>query len=193
MVFVFSEEHIDLQNYYQFENAFSETEIQELLKKIVLLPESIGGIGNNHELNISLRKSTVKWLPHDTFDNLYRKIIHLIEEANKNLFHFDLKSITEKIQYTEYHAPDGHYDFHQDIGVGNMSLRKLSITIQLSNPSEYVGGEFQYYKGGKYLTTISKKKGSVCIFPSYMLHRVTPVTEGIRKSLVLWVGGSHFR
>jgi PKHD-type hydroxylase len=76
-----------------------------------------------------------------------------------------------------------------------MSKRKVSITVQLSDPSEYEGGDLQYFRGGNpdNADTVFKKKGYVFLFPSYMMHRVTPVTQGVRKSLVLWVGGEHYR
>ena len=61
-------------------------------------------------------------------------------EANNSLWKFDLHQIPEMIQYTEYKAPAGHYDWHADIGPGLLSNRKVSITVQLSEPDEYEGG-----------------------------------------------------
>ena len=73
-----------------------------------------------------------------------------------------------------------------------LSHRKVSVIVQLSDTSEYKGGELQINTGGQ-IKTIPKVKGSVVIFPSYLLHRVTPVTTGLRKSLVLWAGGGHYK
>jgi PKHD-type hydroxylase len=102
------------------------------------------------------------------------------------------------IQYTEYHATDeGRYDWHMDMGHGETSCRKLSTSILLSNSSDFEGGEFQFFKGGKAGEEIMKypldNPGDMVIFPSYMIHRVTPVTKGIRRSLVLWIGGEPFK
>jgi PKHD-type hydroxylase len=68
--------------------------------------------------------------------------------------------------------------------------RKLSLVCQLSDPSEYEGGELQINTGE--IFTPEKQKGTVILFPSYLLHRVTPVTKGTRRSLVLWIEGPAF-
>ena len=119
----------------------------------------------------------------------------LIERSNQNLWGFELGSIIEQIQYTEYHAEDkGHYDWHLDIGNDQYSLRKISLTVQLSDPNDYEGGLLELnHAGDDKSITAPTTKGSVFVFPSYLRHRVTPVTKGIRKSLVLWVGGNQFR
>jgi PKHD-type hydroxylase len=115
-------------------------------------------------------------------------------EANNNLWKFNLISAPELIQYTEYYdVADGHYDWHQDIGSGTASHRKISITVQLSDPSEYEGGDLQLWSGGNSISTAAKGAGVVFIFPSYMMHRVSKITKGTRRSFVLWVGGDHYR
>jgi PKHD-type hydroxylase len=77
-----------------------------------------------------------------------------------------------------------------------LSKRRISITVQLSDPEEYEGGTLQMFRGGNiegpYIEA-EKNAGCVFIFPSYMMHRVTPVTKGTRKSFVLWLGGGHYR
>ena len=116
------------------------------------------------------------------------------ENLQKYPENFDLYTILDDIQYTEYYATKkGHYGWHQDIGSGWLSKRKVSITVQLSGPDEYEGGDLEYWRGGDGCETAPKDKGLVFIFPSYMMHRVTPVTKGIRRSFVLWVGGEHYR
>ena len=118
----------------------------------------------------------------------------MIKEANDTIWNFDLYSVLDDIQYTEYHATnDGHYGWHQDIGPGALSTRKVSITVQLSGPDEYEGGDLEYWKGGQDIQKAPRGKGVVFIFPSYMMHRVTPVTKGVRRSFVLWVGGGHYK
>jgi PKHD-type hydroxylase len=79
-----------------------------------------------------------------------------------------------------------------DIGPGSISHRKVSITIQLSDPSEYEGGDLELWYGGS-IIQIPKNKGLTVLFPSFSMHRVTPITKGTRKSLVLWVGGEHYK
>ena len=115
-------------------------------------------------------------------------------EANQNLYHFDLHSMPEQIQYTEYYDHEkGHYDWHMDNGYGNLSQRKISVTVQLSDGNDYEGGDLQLWPGGTYPLVAPRGKGNVVIFPSFMMHRVTPVTRGTRKSFVLWLGGGHYR
>ena len=77
------------------------------------------------------------------------------------------------------------------MGPDETSSRKISIVVQLSDPLEYEGGELQISDGGTN-RVCEKTKGTIIIFPSYLLHRVTPVTKGTRRSLVLWVTGPPF-
>jgi len=122
--------------------------------------------------------------------------MNMIIEANDAIWHFDLHNLTDHIQYTEYYAEKGgHYNWHQDMGPGDMSKRKISLTVQLSDPSEYEGGDLEYFRGGdpEKADKAPRGKGVVFIFPSYMMHRVTKVTKGTRRSFVLWVGGEHYK
>jgi PKHD-type hydroxylase len=141
-----------------------------------------------------LRSSKIKWVPYNEEWNwVYERIMSLIYQANTKLWKFDI-SKSEPIQYTEYYDYEkGHYNWHHDFGSGLSSHRKISVSVQLSDPSSYDGGDLQLQVGGGQIDTLPKELGQVIIFPSYFLHRVTPVTSGTRKSLVMWVGGNHFR
>lgn len=115
-------------------------------------------------------------------------------DANNNLWDFDLISADEKIQYTEYLAEDeGHYTWHQDIGPGMASQRKVSITVQLSESDEYEGGDLEIWRGGNNVVAAERGAGVTVLFPSYLMHRVTKVSKGKRRSFVLWVGGQHYK
>jgi len=145
------------------------------------------------------RDSHIKWIEYkkhnkplcDVFSKIYSQII----EVNKNNFHFDLTDV-ESFQYTSYSTGD-FYNKHMDVDseylVGN-TQRKLSFTIQLTDPDEYTGGDVNIYFGAddNYLSA-SKVKGSITFFPSYLLHEVKPVTSGQRLSLVGWVWGPKFK
>jgi len=193
---VFPKETVDCQNYYFFNPGFSSEELDIIYKGVSLLPFKPAIIGNNEE-NPDIRTSSIKWVPPtDEWRWLYEKMMHQIVEANNAIWHFDLDYLIDNIQYTEYYAENGgHYTWHQDVGAGEMSKRKVSITVQLSDPSEYEGGDLEYFKGGNPEEAVKapKGKGVVFIFPSYMMHRVTKVTKGIRRSFVLWVGGEHYK
>lgn len=191
----FDQKETDAQNYYFFEKGFDKKELLKIEKGIKSLKESkattVGGGKDD------VRSSKVRWIPQNTeWHWLYEKLSNLAVEANDALWDFDLHSIPELIQYTEYDAKDkGHYTWHQDIGPGILSKRKISITVQLSDSNEYEGGDLNLWSGGSEdsATTAYKGAGSVFIFPSYMMHRIAPLTKGVRKSFVLWLGGSHYR
>jgi PKHD-type hydroxylase len=187
-----AKEGINQTNYYWFENGFTTQEVDTIVngsleyefQRAVIMDE-----GNTDKF----RKSNIKWLPFDSkWEWVIDKIMSQVTEANNTIWNFELKSIIDNIQYTEYEGNGGHYDWHLDIGPGSISHRKISIVIQLSDPNDYVGGDLQIMTGSEY-TTIPRGKGNVVIFPSFLLHRVVPLTSGNRKSLVLWVGGDHYK
>lgn len=185
----------DPQNSYYWQTGFNSDElktIDEGIKKLKLQKAQTAGNGKD-----DIRSSQIRWIPqNEEWWWLYNKLSDMIVTANNELWKFDLYSMPEQIQFTEYYATEnGHYTWHQDIGPGILSKRKISITVQLSDPSEYDGGVLEMWQGGPQDSAVKAYKGagSVFIFPSYMMHRVTPVTRGVRKSFVLWVGGSHYR
>ena len=195
---LFEKKIYDPTQYYSFENALTKEEVEYVIESAFKLPtQEADTLGPN-----DTRSSIIKWIPMDKdWIWLYRRMMDLSVEAN-NIWDFDLKSAFELIQYTEYHASEsGHYDWHQDIGHGTLaSRRKISITIQLSDGGDYKGGDLLISLGGS-TEDGDFRKNKVCprglgtgvLFPSYMMHRVSPVTKGTRKSLVLWVGGEHYK
>jgi len=184
-------------NYYWFEKGFSPEELAEIERLVADIDfvRAQTQAEDNGLTETEYRKSNIKWLPMtETYKWIYDKIGDMAYEANQNLYHFDLHSMPEQIQYTEYYDHEkGHYDWHMDTGYGNLSQRKISVTVQLSDTHEYEGGDLQLWPGGTYPLVAPRGKGNVVIFPSFMMHRVTPVTRGTRKSFVLWLGGGHYR
>lgn len=198
---IFTQETNNPQEYYWFKSGLSHEEVDKVIKLASEIKEERAStIG--HDDGANTRSSMVKWIPQTKeWEWLYQKMMDQAKEANTELWDFDLYSSIENIQYTEYYASEnGHYDWHQDIGPGELpSKRKISITIQLSTSEEYEGGELLICKGSNgegqldANATCPRGKGVSVLFPSYMMHRVSPVTKGVRKSLVLWVGGAHYR
>tara|TARA_R110001592_G_scaffold332197_2_gene615439 strand:+ start:3458 stop:4090 length:633 start_codon:yes stop_codon:yes gene_type:complete len=182
----------DMCGWYYFEKAFSDDDIKRVEEMVSSIPFEAARIENG--LSEEYRKSSLKWItPFDSNLWLYEKLMDLIQTANIAMWNFDLHSVRDNIQYTEYRGEEkGFYDWHLDIGSNQLSTRKISITVQLSDPSEYEGGNLEL-KPGEDAHHPSKTKGTVVVFPSYLLHRVTPVTKGLRKSLVLWSGGSSYK
>lgn len=182
-------------NWVHFENFLSKKECEEIishgrsldLKEALINHEDRIGV-EDHEI----RESKIAWLtPNPTTEFLYRRLVDVIKDGNGQYFNFDLSSLDEMIQFTEYNAPSGKYDMHIDkhfLG----KVRKLSAIIQLTDPSEYEGGDVEIiFK--KEPDVMSKNQGSLILFPSYMVHRVAPVTSGTRNSLVCWVTGKPFK
>ncbi len=185
---------INQTNYYAFDTAFNQQELIWIDNLKELYPfQNATTVSDESNANPAIRKSNIKWIHHDEKSAwVYDRIRDLSIEANNSIWKFNLHSVLDSIQYTEYYANGGHYGWHTDIGPGSISHRKVSITIQLSGPDEYEGGDFDLWYGSEFMT-MEKKKGSAILFPSFTLHRVTPVTKGVRRSLVLWVGGEAYK
>lgn len=178
-------------DYYYYPEGFSSEELEKVEELVKTLEDNKAIIQAGADE--SYRKSTIKWIPQnqDTYW-LYDKLANLARIANNELWNFDLHTIPELIQYTEYYEDGGHYDWHMDVGPNETSHRKVSLTVQLSDSDEYEGGNFEMLTG-RDIKTASRGKGAVVVFPSYILHRVTPITKGKRRSFVLWLGGGHYK
>jgi PKHD-type hydroxylase len=148
-------------------------------------------IGNNFILD-SVRDSKVAWLyPADDMEWVFRRVTDAVVNLNNQYFKFDLFGFTEGFQFTRYDAPSGFYGSHIDKMLNGV-VRKLSITIQLSTPEDYEGGELELHFS-KDPMVMPKEHGKLIAFPSYVLHEVRPVTKGTRYSLVAWITGKPFK
>jgi PKHD-type hydroxylase len=166
-----------------------------LVDLALTLPEvegKVGTLGVDH----SQRSSIVRWVPHDTapFTSLYEALAGAIFSLNQAYFDYELTTI-EIIQFTTYlDTARGFYNWHNDSSLnpdGDIA-RKLSMTIQLSDPSEYEGGELEIWCD-RDVFTATREQGTGILFPSPVLHRVRHVTRGRRYSLVVWASGPRFR
>jgi len=121
---------------------------------------------------------------------LFETVADVTHKLNSNYYRFDL-SMIGSIQYVVYHGHEGgKYDWHHDYNEGLSPSRKLTVVLQLSDPSEYEGGQLELFSDP--LIQIPKKKGMMCMFPAFSYHRVTPVLSGTRKVLVFWIWGPPF-
>lgn len=184
------DQSVDQTMHYVVNEAFTQEELGWINNLQALYPfQEATVVGNNN----GIRKSEIKWInPDEKSFWVYEKIGQYIEQANDSLWKFNLQSIVDSIQYTVYYEGGGHYDWHMDIGPSSINHRKVSLTIQLSDPDEYEGGDLEIWVGGEF-KTIERKQGCAIIFPSFLMHRITPITKGTRRSLVLWVGGEHYK
>jgi predicted 2-oxoglutarate/Fe(II)-dependent dioxygenase YbiX len=168
--------------------------ITSLVKEVYPTNASIGGNTDQSRVDQSIRSADIYVLENDE-DNkwIYEKIAKIISVTNALHFDYDIAGITHGIQLIHYKSDidvKGHYDWHVDAGNGDVALRKISFTAQLSHPSEYEGCELLINNHGTDLAG-TKEQGSVHLFPSYMLHKVAPVTKGERFALVIWIHGSR--
>jgi PKHD-type hydroxylase len=182
---------LDQTNLYAFWNkAFSKEECQTIIN-IAKDKGLIKGSTKGGDIK-DVRDSKISWLyPIDGMDWVFRRVTDITLNLNERFFKFDLFGLNEGFQFTNYEAPSGRYGKHVDRGM-NIPVRKLSISIQLTNPEEYEGGELYLYEDDKG-TLMDKTQGTLILFPSYILHEVMPVTKGERNSLVTWVTGKQFK
>lgn len=181
-------------NYYYFTDVFTPEELVKIIEIGEKFPtQKATTVGNdNEEIESTYRLSEISWiLDNPETEWIYRRISQYAKIANQEMWNFDIWGYQDSLQYTKYYGNGGHYDWHADLGPG-ISNRKLSCVLQLSTPEEYDGGELQMNPGGN-IISVPKRLGNLCFFPSFLLHRVTPLNSGTRKSLVTWLCGANFR
>lgn len=149
------------------------------------------GVGSDGKYNQDVRRvDNYRVELRDNTKWIFDKIVQAVGVANKEYYKFELLGITHSLQLLHYKSEEkGFYDWHVDTGHGSASKRKLSVVGMLSDPSEYEGGDLFVSNGSK--IKCINTKGSINMFPSYMMHTVTPVTKGDRWVLVVWVHGSQ--
>lgn len=178
-----------VEHHCAVENFLTEEECNQIIEKgkKKKLEEAVTFAGKD-----PIRESYVTWLFGDKdLAWLFKRITDVSIQANNKCFNFDLIGLGEGLQFTYYKAPNGKYGKHTDCGP-NANIRKLSFVIQLSNPSSYEGGDLALHFSEEPLT-IPKKLGTICFFPSYILHEVTKIIKGERYSLVGWITGPKFK
>ena len=153
-------------------------DIKEIGDALILEEGKITGDKVDH----SIRNTRIAWI-HPTTET------HWLFDRAIVIFSSSLPFGTlQSMQYTVYRGEDNsHYTWHRDIGTGDKIMRaRVNVGIvQLSNPSDYVGGVLQL-KHEDQIIDVMKTKGMVTTFPIQLEHRVTPVTSGIRKTLIMW-------
>jgi Rps23 Pro-64 3,4-dihydroxylase Tpa1-like proline 4-hydroxylase len=177
-------------------------------------------VGNSNQnqkgdLNSSIRNSDNTWISSEHW--VSGIIWYYVAKANRENFLYDIDSIdSESLQFTRY-GPGEFYSWHKDEGISGLikpkavnrkdmdglitnhlqtncqKVRKLSVSLLLSNPEEFEGGNLEFVgEDGKNFVA-PRIRGSVCVFDSRTTHRVQPVTKGIRKSIVAWIIGPRWK
>jgi PKHD-type hydroxylase len=174
--------------------AFSIADCDRILRQTAEAPnEDAKLVGQAKDHNI--RRADLVWLDNVADTGwVMDQIIDMVRIANRDTFGFDLTEFGESVQVAHYDgARKGHFDWHSDIGDGRLAAkRKLTLVAQLSATESYEGGALEVMPSS-HAVTAQRLQGAVTIFPSYLLHRVTPVTEGRRVSMTVWAHGPTFR
>lgn len=172
-------------------------------KQNILKKASIHGFDKKGRDDPAIRKTSVDFIT-DKDNKINELAWHFLREANKVQFHYDL-TYFQAIQFAEY-KDGGFYGWHQDAsGIDpDNETRKLSLSLILSDPNKFEGGELQFYSGGRPMEDMGEitgekvqqdiqAQGTVIVFDSRDYHRVTPVVKGVRHSVVCWTVGPNFK
>ncbi|HYC36980.1 MAG TPA: 2OG-Fe(II) oxygenase [Usitatibacter sp.] len=137
-----------------------------------------------------VRTALTAWLdPGPETQAVTDRLSRLVHQVNA-YYDFDIVGFRDPLLISRY-LPEDHFDWHFDVADPATSTRKLSLSVQLSEPSEYDGGALEFSPRGE--LPFARARGSVIVFPSYLCHRVSPVTRGARAALICWAHGPAFR
>ena len=182
--------------YYYFASALSKEMCEGIIQAGMTLPseEAKVNAGTDSHEDTELRQGKISWFDTDsTISTVINNFVHQANYAAK--WHFILEN-SEKVQFAQYEN-EAFYGWHRDGDINSDTIRKLSVTVQLSDPNEYEGGELEMkhlFENKKLeMDKETTMQGTIIIFPSMLQHRVTPVTNGTRYSLVQWFSGPNFK
>lgn len=183
-----------MQGFHHLPGAMSAADCDRLIDLAAAAPLRDGGLDGG-VMDSRIRRAGLVWvddLPGAGW--VMDAVTDLVARANRDAFGFDLSDFAESAQVARYDAhQQGHFDWHTDIGAGTLAARrKLTVVVQLSDPDDYDGGALEG-RPGSTVAVAPRARGQATVFPSFVLHRVTPVTTGVRWSLTLWAHGPAFR
>lgn len=145
------------------------------------------------------RKTDIHWIPET--DWIVGMVSYYVNHLNDEHFRYDISGISGGyFQYSVY-KDGGHYDWHNDesrnlyyVTQKKETVRKLSFSLQLSDSDDYDGGDLMFrVNDSKENTKQSRERGTLVVFDSRQFHKVSPVTRGVRHSLVGWFTGPVWR
>ena len=184
-------------------NFLSNEECDKIIKSLDTEDLTEGELVGDYEggtINKNVRKTLNKDIIFDRinkpFDDkvLFNKIESALKIANIQYFNYDVEGL-DKLRFLKY-GIGGRYEWHTDYGRHECSMRKLTGIIQLSDSNDYEGGDFEFGltdTEGSGLLKGNRNKGCLLVFPSFLSHRVAPLTKGKRYSIITWLEGNTFR
>jgi PKHD-type hydroxylase len=138
----------------------------------------------------SIRDSDLFWIPRTTETEwMFNRIREVAAHYNAR-YGFGLGEVMGQLQLTRY-ARNQLYNWHMDLGPGTMSLRKITVVVELAAAGAYDGGGTEIFYGDGHNNRIALSQGDALIFPSFIMHRALPVERGTRWTLVSWLTGSE--
>ena len=175
------------------ENIFTDQELDEIVVQGNKVKKTSGTVSGSIS---DYRVCDIAWLKSNEtesdFDWIYATLTDAIKKVNNEYFQFDLTHLTA-LQFTVYDGKNNsNYQKHMDLG-RPFPNRKLSFSIQLSDDNEYTGGDLRFHYIKTQPEIAPRTRGKIIFFPTWTVHDVTPVTQGIRHSLVGWVNGPNFK
>ena len=178
--------------YYYFDGVIPDQMCDTIVELGNDKQQEQAGINIGNVQDKKMRKGEVAWIKDLWVQELIET--YASKASVEALWNFHITS-REHIQFATYEN-NAFYDYHRDCNIKQAQYRKLSVSVQLSNPSDYEGGDLLMKNiwGTMDLPMDKeiKNKGTIIVFPSMLLHRVTPVTKGTRHSLVQWFSGPDF-
>lgn len=189
-----------IPTFVQRPDFFTRLECEQLIDALKDSPQLTRGLVGDGKTN-SYRASDNRIcdtceLTVEEYPWLYKRFKEFVREIN-DVFEFDIYGIFDNIAFVRYEeskngAFSGRFGWHQDAANDMAALRKISISVALSDSEDYCGGNLQIFDDG--ITDLGKlPQGSLTAFPSYQQHRVVPIVSGTRYVLVLFVLGPRFR
>jgi hypothetical protein len=171
-----------------YRSTFAPAECQQIIDLHNTRPLAEGKIWGSQGL--TLRDSDIFWIPRLAntewiFDRLWNLIL-----AINFKYGFELSKEIGQAQLTRY-RPGQHYQWHMDLGPGQMSLRKLTAVVELTAKESIKGGGLEVFYGEATDNKLDLDVGDVVVFPSFVMHRASVVDRGSRWSLVLWLNGTR--
>ena len=176
--------------YKLWTSSLTSTQIHAITTAALTQSPQAATIFASNDAQPTVRSCTIRWLSTQWIKDL---VGTYVRQANDEAFEFAINHDCE-LQFIEYRAADDdHYDWHHDVDWNGQTAkdRKLSVTIQLSDSAAYEGGDFEFED----IQTNAdfRSSGTVLVFPSYLRHRIRPVTSGTRYALVAWFFGPRWR
>lgn len=183
-------------NWAWSDDAFSVAELDNIVDLGNSLPGHAATTAKKSRSSLAdVRSCQVSWISPDMQQShwLFQRLTDQVTMANDRYFGFDIIEI-ETLQYTRYDEVNDHYTWHQDMlpHMTGSLIRKLSFILLLSDPGDHDGGEIELWFDNE-PTRVPARRGRIIYFPSYVLHRVTPITRGHRRSLVGWIKGPKWK